>query len=175
MKTDGLRPLFDEDAIRRRVADLARQIDACYGEEPVIMICVLKGACIFFSDLIRRLECRPVLDFVALSSYENRTCSGGEVILDKDASFELRDKHVLVVEDIVDTGRSMRWLLDHLRAFQPRSLRLAVLIDKHERRETTIEADFYGFRVTGGFIVGYGLDYAEQYRELPALYTLPPE
>ncbi|MDR2726376.1 MAG: hypoxanthine phosphoribosyltransferase [Deltaproteobacteria bacterium] len=173
MKTHGLRPLFDENAIRRRVDDLARQIDACYGSEPLVMICVLKGACIFFSDLVRRLACRPVLDFVALSSYGNRMCSGG-VTLDKDVSVDLQDRHVLVVEDIVDTGHSMRRLFSHLRAFQPRSLRLVALIDKHERREVPVEADFYGFRVTDGFIVGYGLDYAEQYRELPALYTLPP-
>jgi hypoxanthine phosphoribosyltransferase len=86
----------------------------------------------------------------------------------------LEGKHVLVVEDIVDTGHSMRWLLDHLRDFRPRSLRLAALIDKRERREVPVDVDFCGFRVTGGFIVGYGLDYAEQYRELPALYTLTP-
>jgi hypoxanthine phosphoribosyltransferase len=174
MKTDGLRLLLDEAEILRRVADLARQIDVCYGEEPLVMICVLKGACIFFSDLIRKLECRPVLDFVALSSYENRTWSSGDVSMDKDVSSDLRDKHVLVAEDVVDTGRSMRKLLDHLRGFRPRSLRLVVLIDKHERREEPVEADFYGFRVAGGFLVGYGLDYAEQYRELPALYMLTP-
>ena len=173
MKTDGLSLLFSEEAISRRIADLACQIDACYGEEPLVMICVLKGACVFFSDLIRKLECRPVLDFVALSSYGDRTCSCG-VALSKDVSADLEDRHVLVVEDIVDTGHSMRWLLDRLRALRPRSLRLAVLIDKHERREARVDADFCGFRVTGGFIVGYGLDYAEQYRELPALYTLEP-
>jgi hypoxanthine phosphoribosyltransferase len=174
MKTDGLRPLFDESAIGRRVADLARQIDACYGEEPLIMICVLKGACIFFSDLVRKLECRPVLDFVALSGYGNEACFSGGVTLHKDVSAGLEGKHVLVVEDIVDSGHSMRWLLDHLRDFRPRSLRLAALIDKRERREVPVDVDFFGFRVAGGFIVGYGLDYAEQYRELPALYTLTP-
>jgi len=172
MKTDRLLPLFDEKTIRRRIAVLARQIDDCYGGEPLVMICVLKGACIFFSDLIRKLKCRPVLDFIALSSYGNRISPSGDVDLDKNVPVALEGKHVLVVEDIVDTGHSMRRLLDHLWTFRPRSMRLIALIDKRERREVPIEADFYGFRVTEGFIVGYGLDYAEQYRELPALYTL---
>ena len=175
MKADRLSPLFDEKTIRRRVAVLARQVDACYGEEPLVTICVLKGACIFFSDLIRKLKCRPVLDFVALSSYGNRICTSGDVALVKDVSAELEGKHVLVVEDIMDTGHSMRWLLEHLRTFRPRSLRLIVLIDKRERRAVPVEADFCGFRVAGDFIVGYGLDYAEQYRTLPAMYTLAPD
>ena len=175
MKTDGLRVLFDESVIQARVDELARQIDACYGEEPLVVLCVLKGAFMFFSDLVRRLECRPALDFIAVSSYGYAACSGECVTLIKDAHVSLEDKHVLLVEDIVDTGRTIHWLLGHLSCRKLRSLRVAALIDKQERREVPVHVDFHGFRVAGGFIVGYGLDYAEHYRELPALYCVEPE
>jgi hypoxanthine phosphoribosyltransferase len=170
MDKDILRPLISEEEIRIRIGALARELDSLY-DAPPVMICVLKGAFMFFGDLVRRLNCRPVLDFVCLSSYgENNRPA--QVRMLKDVSLPLRDRHVLIVEDIVDTGRSMRFLLDHLHGQGMRSLRLAALIDKPERREYPVRVDFPVFHVQSGFVVGYGLDYAERHRELPALHTL---
>lgn len=125
----------------------------------------------FFADLVRHITVKPELDFVRLASYGNASESSRTVSFTKDVEITLEGKHVLIVEDIVDTGRSMDFLMKQLAARGAKSLRLAVLIDKTERREVAVTSDFIGFSLPEGFIVGYGLDYAEKYRELDGIYT----
>lgn len=163
-------PLYDENRIAERVGELAAEIDAVYGNQPLVAICVLKGAFIFFSDLARALKNPNLeLDFVRLASYGMNTESSKNVILGKDIETDILNKHVLVVEDIVDSGHTMRFLLDQLSARSPKSLKIACLVDKYERREADIQVDFPGFRLSKGFIVGYGLDFAEKFRTLPCI------
>lgn len=172
---EQLRVVYDENAIRTRVRELAAEIDALYQDEPLVIVCVLKGAVLFFSDLVRALTISPELDFVRLASYGKETKSGSTVAFTKDLELPIEGKHVLIVEDIIDSGRSMDFLLRQLGARGAKSLRIAALIDKTERREVPVHADFVGFAVPSGFIVGYGLDYAEHYRALPAVYCMPED
>lgn len=168
--------VFSPEQIAGRVRAMAGEIDARYGDEPLIAVCVLKGACIFFSDLVRCLHNKNLeLDFIRLASYGMGTTSSGHVALRKDVENDIRDKHVLLVEDIVDSGRSMRFVLDTFAARGPRSLRVAALVDKAARRDTEVVVDFAGFSVKSGFLVGYGLDYAERYRGLPGICEIVPE
>ena len=176
LRVKELRPVFTAEQIAGRVQELAEMIDARFGQEPLVAVCVLKGGFVFFSDLVRCLRNpRLELDFVRLASYGKSEVSSGHVHFGKDVEIELCDKHVLVVEDIVDSGRSMRFLLDQFAARKPRSLSLAALVSKRERREANVVVDFVGFDLQQGFIVGYGLDYAEQYRALPGIYEIIPE
>lgn len=170
MRITGLKPLFTEEQIKARLDDIAAQINTLYAGEPLVVVCVLKGGFMFFSDIVKRLTCKPELDFVRLASYGQGTASTKAINFTKDVEIPLEGKHVLIVEDIVDTGHSMDFLLRQLAARGARSLRLAVLLDKHERREVPVTPHFVGFTLPAGFVVGYGLDYAELYRELPALY-----
>lgn len=169
MRIARLNLLFSEAQIAERLDELALSINRTYAGQPLVVICVLKGAFMFFSDLVKRLDCRPELDFVRLASYGQGT-SGGDVTFSKDVELSLEGKHVLIVEDIVDTGHSMEALLRRLATRGALSLRVAALLDKHERRETSVTVHFACFSLPAGFVVGYGLDCAEQYRELPALY-----
>ncbi|EPR34905.1 hypoxanthine phosphoribosyltransferase [Alkalidesulfovibrio alkalitolerans DSM 16529] len=162
-----LRSVIPAEAIARRVAELGRTISERYMGEPLVAVCVLKGATLFFADLVRRLTCGPELDYLQLASYAGGTSSTGRVVFRKDMDVSVEDKHVLVVEDIVDSGKSMEYLLKVLSSRKPRSVALAALIDKHERREAAVTVDFPGFTLNEGFVVGYGMDYAERYRELP--------
>lgn len=168
--------LVDEEQIARRVQELAADIATTYAGEPPVMVCVLKGAFLFFADLVRALAGRlePSVDFVRLASYGRGTASD-EVKFLKDLETDIAGRHVLVVEDIVDTGKSMDYLLRVLALRGPRSVRICALLDKCERREVELSVDFAGFRLDKGFVVGYGLDYAEKYRELPAIYEVFPE
>jgi hypoxanthine phosphoribosyltransferase len=176
LRAAGLRELFTPHQISLRIQELAKEIDALYGEETLVVLCVLKGAFVFCSDLVRRLRNKNIeVDFVRLFSYGNGSASSGRVVISKDADISLNGKHVLVVEDIVDSGRSMRFLLERLAMRRVRSLRLAALIDKHERREVAVHVDFAAFHVDRGFVVGYGLDYAERWRSLPAVCEIIAE
>lgn len=176
MNVKELKPVYTQAQIQERVAALGAAIDECYGAGPLVVICVLKGASIFFADLVRALK-KPVieLDFVRLSSYGTDVCSSKTISFSKDVEISLAGKHVLVVEDIIDTGHTMDFLLKQLAARGPLSVRVAALVDKHEHREQSVVTDFVGFSLQDGFIVGYGLDYAEQYRNLPAIYEVIPE
>lgn len=171
----ALTPLFSASEIAEKVGMLALQIDGRYQQAPLVAVCVLKGAFIFFSDLVRALR-NPLLelDFVRLSSYGRQTESSGYVRFNKDIEVDIRGKHVLIVEDIVDSGRTMRFLLDQFAARGPLSLAIAALVDKRERRACDVHVDFSGFILPGGFLVGYGLDYAEKYRALPDICELNP-
>lgn len=173
LQDTSLRLVYSEDVIQQRVKELAADIDTLYGDEPLVIICVLKGAFMFFSDLVSKLTISPELDFVRLASYGEGKGSSRNISFTKDVEISLTGKHVLVVEDIVDTGLSMDFLFRQLAARGAQSLRLAVMIDKNERREVQIFPDFTGFALPEGFIVGYGLDYAERYRALPAIYEIP--
>lgn len=168
-----LKPIFTRRQIQERVAQLGEEISGKYGDEPLAAICVLKGACMFFSDLARKIT-NPTLelDFVRLSSYGMNSESSRHIIFSKDIEIDIYDKHTLIVEDIVDSGYTMRFLLDQLNARKPRSLAVAALVDKHERREADVKVDFPGFQLPDGFIVGYGMDYAEHYRALPDICEL---
>ncbi|HIU17600.1 MAG TPA: hypoxanthine phosphoribosyltransferase [Candidatus Avidesulfovibrio excrementigallinarum] len=174
MRIAAMNKILDEAQIARRLDELAAELDELYRGRPLVVICVLKGGIMFFADLVRRLNCQPELDFVRLSSYGDGTSPQAKIVLTKDVELSLRGKHVLVVEDIMDTGHSMEFLLRHLASKGAESIRLAVLVDKQERREVAVRPDIVGFSVPSGFLIGYGLDYAEQYRELPAVYELIP-
>lgn len=176
MKVKELKPVFSAEAIAARVKELGAELDRHYGDEPVVAVCVLKGASIFFADLVRAMNKPHVeLDFVRLSSYGMSDKSTRHISFSKDVDISLEGKHVLVVEDIIDTGHSMTFLMGQFAARGARSLKLAALVDKYERREAEVNADFVGFSLKEGFIVGYGIDYAEQYRNLPGVYIVIPD
>jgi len=176
MRIKELKQIYDEEQIQARVAELAAEISALYDGEVLVVVCVLKGGFMFFSDLTRRLEGPQVeTDFVRLASYGRGATSSRTVSFVKDVELSLAGKHVLIVEDIIDTGHTMDFLLRQFAARGAKSLRLAVMVDKQERREVPVNADFTGFALPGGFIVGYGLDYAERYRELPSIFEVIPE
>jgi hypoxanthine phosphoribosyltransferase len=164
--------LFSREDIRRRVQEIASDINRFYAGEPLVVLCVLKGAFMFFADLIKHVTVLPEIDFVRIASYGNAVSAGKAISFTKDIELSLRDKHVLIVEDIVDTGHSMHFLFGQMRARGAKSMKLCALIDKQERRETDVKVDLSGFKLADGFIVGYGLDYAEKYRELPEIRLL---
>ena len=177
MRVKELKVVYSADMIQQRVAELAEEIALSYDEDDeVVAVCVLKGAFMFFSDLTRHLSLLNMeVDFVRLASYGKGAYPTRAVSFIKDVELSLAGKHVLVVEDIIDTGHTMDFLLRQFKARGAKSLRLAVMVDKQERREVPVKADFTGFALSGGFIVGYGLDYAERYRALPAVYEVIPE
>ena len=158
--------LITAESIQARVAELATHIRADYPDN-VHIIAVLKGAFIFMSDLIRHMDGSVSIDFMALSSYAKGTTTSGEVRLLKDLDTALDGKDVLIVEDIVDTGLTLTYLQDVLRARNPRVLRTACLLSKPSRRKVDVKVEYVGFTIEDHFVVGYGLDYAEQYRNLP--------
>jgi len=164
--------IFTRDQIQERVRSMAHEISSHYKDEPLVCICVLKGAYAFFTDLMRHLTIHPFMDFVRLSSYSDQTSRQAKMVFSKDLEIDIRDKHVFIVEDIVDTGHSMRFLRKVFEARSPASVRIAALIDKKERREVEVAVDYVGFPLQKGFIVGYGLDYAERFRELDGIYEL---
>ena len=168
-------PVIPAAAITRRVAELGAEISARYHGQPLVCVCVLKGAFVFFADLIRHITCEPEIDFVRLASYGGATSRGRQNVFTKDMEVDVAGKHVLLVEDIVDTGRSAEFLLHVLEKRGAASLKICAFIDKRERREVGVSVDFAGFPIQKGFIVGYGMDYAEKYRELDAVYELVPE
>lgn len=167
-----LKEVLGEAAIQKRVAELAADISAHYGDEPLVCVCVLKGAFLFFADLTRKLTIDPEIDFVRLASYGKSTSRGQEIAFTKDLETSVQDKHVLVVEDIVDTGHSMGFFTKVLEQRGPRSVKICALIDKWERREVACQVEFPGFTLQDGYLVGYGMDYAEKLRRLPNICEL---
>lgn len=172
MSNDALRELYSAEVIDERVRLLASRINADYKDADLVVVCVLKGAFMFFADLVRRLHVNPVVDFVRMASYGKSDTSSGTVSFTKDVDLPLAGKDVLIVEDIVDSGTTMDFLLREIRSRGVNSLRIAALVDKVERREVDLTVDYAGFTIDSGFIVGYGLDYAERYRELPGIYVV---
>ena len=164
--------LISEEKIRQRVRALARQISEDFRGREVLLIGVLKGSFIFMADLARKIKSPVKMDFVRLASYGSGTCTSGEVRLTINLETSPRDKDVLVVEDIIDTGITLQYLLRRLKARRPKSLRVVTLLDKPSRRQVTVKVDYTGFRIEDRFVVGYGIDYAEQFRNLPGIYAM---
>lgn len=174
-----LQVLISREQIRRRVGELGREISRDFQGQSVILVGVLKGAAIFLSDLARELVVGATFDFIGVASYGDRSAppedrknlagweSSGEVRLTKDVDQSMAGKNVLLVEDILDTGLTMTYLKKLLIAHQPRDLKIVTLLDKPSRRKQPIEADYVGFKIPDQFVVGYGMDYAERYRNLP--------
>ncbi|MBW1980879.1 MAG: hypoxanthine phosphoribosyltransferase [Deltaproteobacteria bacterium] len=166
------RLLFSPEQIDRQVERLAGEISRDYQGKDPVLVGVLKGVFIFLADLVRLLTIPVQVDFVRLSSYGENTTSSGTVRISHDVEMSLRNRHVLIVEDIVDSGLSMHFLRDHLASHEPCSLKICALLDKRERRSTEVALDYVGLRVEKGFVVGYGLDCNEAYRQLPGIYEL---
>ncbi len=164
--------VLSQEEIETAVANLAEKISADYHRREPVFIGVLKGAFVFLADLIRHLSIDVKVDFVGLASYGNNRSSSGKVRLTKELEIDIENKDVLIVEDIVDSGLSLTYLVDYLSAFKPRTVRICTMIDKRERRETDIRIDYAVHVTDKGFLVGYGLDHAEVYRNLPAIYDL---
>jgi hypoxanthine phosphoribosyltransferase len=164
--------LLSREAIAARVKELAIQISRDYAGKDLLLVGVLKGAFVFLADLMRALEIPVQVDFVRLASYGAGATSAGQVYVLLDLAASIAGRHVLIVEDILDSGLTLGFLLERLRARQPASLKPCVLLNKHIRRVYEITPDYTGFDVPDGFVVGYGIDYAERYRHLPAIYIL---
>ena len=164
----NLEVLYTEDQIQERIAEIGRQITNDYRGSELVLVGVLKGSCVFLADLMRYIDLRMTIDFMAVSSYKDGTVSTGDVEILKDLSNPIRDKHVIVVEDIVDTGLTLSRLLEILGSRGAKSIRLASFLDKPEPRiKTELKIDYTGFVVPNRFLVGYGLDAAGRYRNLP--------
>lgn len=172
MEKDLSSILFNEKQIETRVRELGELISRDYSGKNPVVIGILKGSLIFMSDLIRRLTIPLNIDYVAVSSYGRSTDSSGVVRIVKDLDEPIEGRHVLVVEDIVDTGLTLRYLLDNLQSRGPLSVAVCVLLDKPSRRKVDIKPDYCGFEIPDEFVVGYGLDYAENYRNMPFIGIL---
>jgi hypoxanthine phosphoribosyltransferase len=168
----NLEPLFTAEQIQLRVAEMGAEIARDYRDTTPLLIGVLKGALLFLSDLVRATDLRLGLEFMAISSYGASTRSSGEVKIVKDLDVPIEGRDILVVEDIVDTGLTLSYLLANLRSRGARSVKLAALLDKWERREREVPIDYLGFKIPDAFVVGYGLDFAERYRNLPFIAVL---
>jgi hypoxanthine phosphoribosyltransferase len=167
--------LIEEDALRDRVAELGADISADYAGRDLLLIGVLKGAVFFMADLMRAIEVHCEVDFMAISSYGASTDSSGVVRILKDLDTSIEGRNVLVVEDIIDSGLTLSYLMRNLRARNPRSLEVCALLTKPERREIDVPVRYIGFEIPNRFVVGYGLDFAERYRNLPYVGVLAPE
>ena len=166
-------PIINKDEIQRQISRIAESISRDYRGRELVLIGVLKGAFLFLADLARQLKLEKVkIDFVQASSYGADTVSSENIVLKKDIDVDIRGKDVLVVEDIVDTGMTLAYLISHLKGFGPNSIKVCTMIDKSERRKAAVNVDYACTAVEKGFLVGYGLDYAEDYRNLPEIYHM---
>jgi hypoxanthine phosphoribosyltransferase len=167
--------LIDEDSLRRRIAELGDEISADYAGRDLLLIGVLKGAVFFMADLMRHLTVPCEVDFMAISSYGAATDSSGVVRILKDLDINIEGREVLVVEDIIDSGLTLSYLMRNLEAREPASLEVCALLTKPERREIDVPVRYVGFEIPNRFVIGYGLDFAERYRNLPYVAVLDPE
>ena len=167
--------LFSEEQLKNRVQEIARQITADYQGKEIMLISVLRGSFVFMADLCRAIDLPCTLDFMAVSSYGKGTKSSGQVQITKDLSEDISDRHIIVVEDILDSGNTLSYLLKILENRHPASIRLCTLLDKPDRRVKPVEVHYSGFTIPDAFVVGYGLDYAEKYRNLPYIGILKPQ
>ena len=176
MEEEILRVLLSEEEIAARVAELGDRLSRDYEGKNPIFVGVLKGVVVFFSDVIRKIRVPCQIDFMWISSYAG-TESTGNMVVKRDVSEDIKGRHVVILEDIFDTGSSLQFTYDHLLAKEPASLKICTLLDKPERRRSgvTVKTDYVGFVIPNEFVVGYGLDYREQYRNLPYVGILKPE
>lgn len=159
--------LISEEQIKVKVEEMGKHLASEYEGKNPLILCVLKGSLVFTADLIRAMDIPLEIDFVQVSSYGNSSTTSGEPVLKKTPSIDMKGRHVIVVEDILDTGLTLQFLMRKLSEYEPASLKICTFIDKPERRKVSLEADYVGYQIPNKFIVGYGLDYAEQYRGLP--------
>lgn len=166
------RIMISQDEIAAKVQELGSRISQDYGGEEILVVGILKGAAIFMSDLVRSIASPVAFDFMAVSSYGASTESSGIVRIIKDLDQSIEGRHVLIVEDVVDTGLTLNYLVENLRSRNPASLKLCSLLDKPSRRKVEVKADYLGFEIPDEFVVGYGLDYSERFRNLPYIAVL---
>ncbi|MCR5271830.1 MAG: hypoxanthine phosphoribosyltransferase [Lachnospiraceae bacterium] len=164
---DKIRVLVSEEDVDKRIEELGKKISELYGDETVHLICVLKGGVFFMCELAKRITSPVSMDFMSVSSYGSDTKSSGVVKIIKDLDESIQGKNVLVVEDIIDSGRTLSYLLEILKSRGPKTLRLCTLLDKPDRRVVNVDVDYVGFEIPDEFVVGYGLDYDQKYRNLP--------
>lgn len=176
LKEDVAEVLITEEELQARIAELGKAISADYQGRDLLAVCILRGAVIFLSDLIRQIAVPHEIDFMAVSSYGGTsTESSGVVRILMDLTTSIEGRDVLIVEDIVDTGLTLDYIIDNLKTRRPASLRTCALLNKHERRKVDVPLDYVGFDIPNKFVVGYGLDYDEKYRNLPFIGVLKPE
>ena len=175
MKEDVLRVLLSEDEIREKVRELGGKITADYKNSNLMLVTVLKGAVVFLADLMRQIDVPAEIDFMVVYSYGSGVKSSGVVKIVKDLDVPLAGKDILIVEDILDSGLTLSYIKELLESRGPRSIRIATLLDKPSRRKVDLQADYIGFSVPDEFVIGYGLDYDEKYRNLPYIGILKPE
>ena len=168
--------LLSEEQIQNRIRELGEILTAEYADNNPVIVGVLKGVVVFYADMIRQIKVPCQMDFMWISSYAG-TCSTGKMLVRQDVTTDLKGRHVLILEDIFDTGNSLEFTVNHLRGKDPASIKVCTLLDKPERRRpgVTLKADYVGFTIPNAFVVGYGLDYNEQYRNLPYVGILKPE
>ena len=174
LEQDIERVFFSEEELKKRVAEIAAEINRDYAGKEPMLISVLRGSFVIMADLIRKIEVPCTVDFMSVSSYGRGTTSSGQVQITKDLSDDIEGKDIIVVEDILDSGNTLSYLLQLLRARKPASMRLCTLLDKPDRRVKEVHVDYTGFTIPDEFVVGYGLDYAEKYRNLPYIGILKP-
>ena len=167
--------LISEEELQQRVRALGAQLSADYATLNPLLLCVLKGGFLFLADLTRALSIRHGVDFMAISSYGNSTESSGVVRILKDLDTDITGRHIIIVEDIIDTGSTLAYLLENLKVRQPASVRICALLTKPARRKVELQLDYVGFEIPDEFVIGYGLDYAEDYRHLPFIGVLKRE
>jgi hypoxanthine phosphoribosyltransferase len=165
-------PVLTKDEIAKSIAAVAQKISSDYQDRELILIGVLKGAFIFLSDLARQLSIPVKIDFLRVASYGSNSSTSGKIQLLKEIEIDIKDKDVLVIEDIIDTGLTLAFIIDYLQSFDPKTINVCTLIDKLDRRESMTKIDYVCHTVEKGFLVGYGLDYAENYRNLPGVFYL---
>ena len=164
---EELKVLIEEEKIQQRLKEIAEQITKDYEGKELTLICILKGSTFFTVDLAKRINNKLKIEFIQVSSYHEGTISSGNIEMKLDLKESIQGKDVMVVEDIIDTGRTLSYLMEHLKTKNPRSLKLCTLLDKPERRLYEVKVDYVGFQIPDKFVVGYGLDVNEQYRNLP--------
>ena len=164
--------ILSKEQIEERVSELGARLSTEYQDKQPIFIGVLNGSFIFLADLVRKVSVPHQIDFIRVASYGTGDTTSGKIRLSKDVELDIAGKDIVLVEDIVDTGTTMQWLINYFKGKKTRSVRTCVLIDKRERRKTEVNIDYIGFSLERGFLIGYGLDYAERYRHLPQIYHL---
>ncbi len=172
MHQDMKEVLFTKEQIHNKVKELGKKITEDYKDKDLMLICILKGSFIFMSDLCKEIDLPLTLDFMAVSSYGNSTQSSGVVRIIKDLEENIEGKHILIIEDIIDTGLTLSYLINNLKSRGSKSIKICTLLDKPERRKSQVKPDYLGFTIPDKFVVGYGLDYAEKYRNLPFISVL---
>ena len=175
MYQDLKKILISKDEIAKRIKELAAELDRDYAGKRPLMVAILKGSIMFYTDLLRAMTIPVELDFMCISSYGNKTKSSGEVRMIKDLDRSIEGKHIILVEDIVDSGYTLSYLKRMLYSRHPQSIKICTLLDKFECREVPLTPDYKGFDIGNEFVVGYGLDYAEMYRNLPEIGVLKEE